>query len=333
MNDVSHRIAAVASSSSQQRAQEFVEKTGCNPDQTRAYGSYEELVKDPEVQIIYVATPHPFHYSNVLLCLENGKNVCCEKPFTINAKQAAHLIKVARDRNLFLMEAMWTRFMPSVKEILRLIHDEKILGNVTRVFSDLSQNFDLDPKSRIYDPNLGGGALLDVGVYPLTWQLLTLYQHPTNARSKPDFTASFTRSELTGVDDSVVIVGNYPKVGATGIASTTLKAKTSSSYAVLIQGEKGDIRIPPMTMNPSRFFIELHGEGSREVSMPHPGGGLGFFYEADAAARCLRDGKKETEECSLEKDTLFVMQLLDDLRLKAGFKYPDAAEAVRSDAS
>ncbi|CAO1620056.1 unnamed protein product [Parajaminaea phylloscopi] len=330
VSDVAHRVVAAASSSSKERAQEFLSKLQCDPS-TKAYGSYEELVQDPDVDIIYVATPHPFHYSNVLLCLENGKNVCCEKPFTINSKQAEHLIRVAKERDLFVMEAMWTRFMPAVQEILRLVHEEKILGNVTRVFSDLSQTFDLDPKSRIYDPKLGGGALLDVGVYPLTWQLLTLYQHPANARTKPQINATLTRSQLTGVDESVVIVGDYSKVGAVGIASSALKAKTSASYAVLIQGDKGDIRVPPMTMNPQRFYIELHGQSPEEKSFPHPGGGSGFFYEADAAARCLRDGKKETQECSHE-DTLFVMRLLDEIRAKGGFQYPEEVEAVRQDA-
>lgn len=253
-----------------------------------------------------------------------------QKPFTINAKQTEHLIKVARQRNLFMMEAMWTRFIPAVLEIQRLIHQERILGKVTRVFSDLSSSFAKDPKHRIYARELGGGALLDVGIYPLTWQMLTLYQDPDNNRTLPEFVSTFTKSPLTGVDDSTVVIGNYNKIGAQGIATTTLLANTNPSYAVLIQGEKGDIRIPPATMNPSKFWIELHGQPSKQIDMPIPG--LGMFYEADAAARALRDGKKETELCRLDQDSLVVMQIMDMVRAKGGFRYGDKEEALRQDA-
>lgn len=151
VTDLKHQVVAVSSSTSTKKAEDFRSKTGC-PSSVKAYGSYEDLVKDKDVDIIYIATPHTFHYENALLCLENGKAVCCEKPFTINAKQTQHLIKVAREKNLLLMEAMWTRFIPSVLEIQRLIHEEKILGKVTRVFSDLSVAFKKDPNHRIYAP-------------------------------------------------------------------------------------------------------------------------------------------------------------------------------------
>ncbi|CAO1615944.1 unnamed protein product [Sympodiomycopsis kandeliae] len=327
--DIHHKVVAVSSSTSVSKAEQFKKDTSC-PNDTKTYGSYEDLVKDPDVQIIYVASPHPFHYENVLLCLENGKNVCCEKPFTINAKQTAHLIKVAREKNLFMMEAVWTRFIPAVLEIQRLIHKEKILGRITRVFSDLSFVFDKDPSHRAFAPELGGGALLDIGIYALTWQLLTLYQHPENKGDFPSIVSTMLKTPLTGVDNSTTIIGNYEKLGAQGIATCSMDAKTNSSYAVLIQGEKGDIRVSPLTMNPSKFTIELKDQQPVEKHFPIPGHGM--FYEADAAARALRDGKKEVDLCRLEEDSLVAMKIMDQVREAGNFKYPSPCEDVRSDA-
>ncbi len=153
VSDVQHEIVAVASSSSASRAADFIKQIGHGaPDKCAAYASYEELVADPNVDIVYVATPHAFHYDNTLLALEAGKHVCCEKPFTINARQARHLIKVAKANKRFLMEAVWTRFFPITLEIQRLLHKERILGKISRVFSDLSTCFDPDPKHRLYNP-------------------------------------------------------------------------------------------------------------------------------------------------------------------------------------
>lgn len=160
--------------------------------------------------------------------------------------------------------------------------------------------------------------------------MLTLYQHPDNQRTLPEITSTFMKSDLTGVDEATVVIGNYPKLGAQGICTTTLNAKTSSHYAVLIQGEKGDIRVPPMPMNPSKFYIELKGEEPKQVDMAIPGSGM--FYEADACARALRDGEKETQLCRLEEDTLVVMKIMDEVRAKGGFKYGEKEESVRSDA-
>lgn len=226
------------------------------------------------------------------------------------------------------MEAVWTRFIPAVLEIQRLIHKEKILGRVTRVFSDLSFPFDKDPSHRAFAPELGGGALLDIGIYALTWQMLTLYQHPDNERTPPEITSTFLKTPLTGVDNSTVIIGNYEKLGAQGIATCSMDAKTHSSYAVLIQGEKGDIRVPPLTMNPRKFSIELKDQQPHEKEFPIPGHGM--FYEADAAARALRDGKKELDLCRLDEDSLVVMKIMDQVREKGGFRYPEACESVRA---
>ncbi|MCO5614095.1 hypothetical protein L7F22_068376 [Adiantum nelumboides] len=179
VNDVRHDVVAVASSTSADRASAFIKKLGCKAD-TKAYGSYEELVKDANVDIIYVASPHSEHYANTLLALEHGKAVCCEKPFTINAAQTKHLAKVAREKNVFLMEAVWIRFFPLVISLKKLLHQDRILGKIHRVHADFAMHFDEDPKHRLFNPDLGGGALLDLGIYPLTWIMILLFEDPDN---------------------------------------------------------------------------------------------------------------------------------------------------------
>lgn len=165
VNDVKHVVQAVATSNSVERARKFAEEQGA-PASTTAYGSYEELVADPNVDIVYVATPHSHHFKHTLLALNANKHVLCEKAFTVNAEQARILAKVAKEKNLFLMEAVWTRFFPLSQQIRKLVADGEI-GEVRRVTADLS--FAQDPENRygptdahrMVNPDLAGGALLD----------------------------------------------------------------------------------------------------------------------------------------------------------------------------
>ena len=166
VSDVRHAVEAAASSSSASRAKQFLEKCKC-PTSAKAYGSYKELVKDPDVDIVYVATPHSHHYQNTMLCLLNGKHVLCEKAFTVNAAQAKRLIETAKERKLFLMEAVWTRFFPLSIQIRKMIEDGE-LGAVHRVIADLSFGQDIEntwgangAKHRMVNMDLAGGALLD----------------------------------------------------------------------------------------------------------------------------------------------------------------------------
>lgn len=163
VNDIKHTVVAAASSSSVDRAKKFLEDCKC-PSGAAAYGSYKELVADKNVDIIYVATPHSHHYQNAMLCLEAGKNVLCEKAFTVNAAQAKKLVETAKAKNLFLMEAVWTRYFPLSKEIRKYIEDGK-LGAVHRVIADLSFGEDVEnawgTEHRMVNMDLAGGALLD----------------------------------------------------------------------------------------------------------------------------------------------------------------------------
>ena len=177
VTDIRHEVVAAASSSSKSRAQEFLNKVGA-PSTATAHGSYLSLVTDPNVDIIYVATPHSHHYQHTRLCLENGKHVLVEKPFTVNFSQTQILFEIAKQKNLFIMEAVWTRFFPVAKEIQEFIQQGK-LGAVKRVYADLSFWKDVEgefgTKDRMVNLDLAGGALLDLGVYSLTWVYLTLY--------------------------------------------------------------------------------------------------------------------------------------------------------------
>ncbi|KAN0064236.1 hypothetical protein ACQY0O_003403 [Thecaphora frezii] len=334
VSDVRHEVVAAASSSSADRARQFIQEIGADAAKCKAYGSYEELVKDPNVDIIYVATPHSHHYENTLLCLQNGKNVCCEKPFTINAKQTAHLAKVARERKLFLMEAVWIRFFPVVLEIQKLLHQDRVLGKIHRVYSDLSIEFKPDPKHRLYNPELGGGALLDLGIYSLTWQMLTLYQHPDNRRARPRVHGNLVKTPLTGVDEHTTMALSFDSLGSQGIATTSMSTESSPHYVVLVQGEKGELSVPFPTYRPESYTLRLKdGQGKlgepQTKTFPIPGHGM--FWEADACARALRDGKTEAERCPLD-ESILTMTIMDEVRHANDFTYPDSIERVRSDA-
>ncbi|GAC94658.1 dimeric dihydrodiol dehydrogenase [Pseudozyma hubeiensis SY62] len=332
VSDVKHTITAVASSTSASRASEFLTKVGVPANTAAAYGSYEELVADPNVSIIYVATPHSHHYENCLLALNAGKHVCCEKPFTINAAQAEHLVEVARQKKLFLMEAVWIRFFPLVIELQRLIHEEKVLGEIRRVFSDFGNPFKPDPKHRLYNPELGGGALLDLGIYALTWQMLTLYQDPKNKATAPDVKGSIIKSDLTGVDEFTTILLNFPTARTQGVATTNMTIR-SSPHVVLIQGTKADLTVDWPPYRPESFTIREKDddgkwtgkEDTRKYEIP----GHGMFWEADACARAIRDGKSEEERCSL-KESILTMKIMDKVRYDNDFRYPDHLESTSS---
>ncbi|KAK3079211.1 D-xylose 1-dehydrogenase (NADP(+)), partial [Coniosporium uncinatum] len=186
---IKHAVVAAASSSSKDRAQKFLDTVGA-PKDAKPYGSYKELVADGDVDIVYVATPHSHHYQNTMLCLEAGKNVLCEKAFTVNAEQAKTLAKKAREKNLFLMEAVWTRYFPLSIYVRDLITSKRI-GTIHRVVADNSMALDPensfpDGKHRMVNPSLAGGALLDLGIYSLTWVYQCLYHtQPASSRKPP----------------------------------------------------------------------------------------------------------------------------------------------------
>lgn len=329
---VAHKIVAVASSSSADRAADFI-KAVDGPADAKTYGSYPDLVADPDVEIVYVATPHGLHFQNVMLALEAGKNVLCEKSLTVTAAQTRKLVETAKQKNLFLMEAVWTRFFPLSIKVRELITSGAI-GTVYRTFADLAFANDapdgklsFDDSHRMVNPDLAGGALLDLGIYSLTWVFQTLYHtQPESTKEAPQVVAAMNTYH-TGVDESTSIIVSFPKHRSQGIASTSMRVSSNQdradTAAIRIQGTEGEIQVLGPAFQPTGYKLVLKSKpGEVEVvDCPIPGG-TGMAWEADECAKCLRDGKKESATMPLS-ESIAIMEVMDEALRQGGVKYPE----------
>ncbi|GKZ22891.1 hypothetical protein AbraIFM66951_005015 [Aspergillus brasiliensis] len=339
VTDVSHLLVAVASSRSAEIASSFSNQIGAPPS-CLAYGSYDALVADPRVDAVYVASPHSHHYQNAMLALQAGKHVLCEKPFTVTARQAYRLVEAARERGCFLMEGMWTRFLPISAQIRQEIQNGAI-GPVIRVFADNSIGTDalVELKdSYLTNKELAGGALLDLAVYPIHWIFQALAPMPD---IKPSTVLSATTPLLSaGVDESTTILMTFSAqssslVSVQAIASASLRATADPdghTPVVRIQGDRGEIQIYGRPWCPFKYRIikreqrfGMIGE-AEEFEYRIPGGGHGLCFEADEVARCVRDGRQESAEMPW-KESLAVMEILDAVRKAHGLSFSDIVEA------
>jgi predicted dehydrogenase len=260
------------------------------------HASYEELVVDPDVDVVYVATPHPSHHANAQLALRAGKPVLVEKAFTMNAEEARDVVATARAEGLFLMEAMWTRFLPHIAQLRGLL-DDGVLGEIVTVTADHGQWFAKDPAFRLFAPELGGGALLDLGVYPVSFASMVL--------GEPERIVSVVSPAFTGVDGQTSMVFGYA-TGAQAVLTCTLSAKSPTRAAIV--GTEARIEIDGDFYAPSSFtLISRSGEQTR-FDEPHEGRGL--RHEADEVARCLREGLLESPLMPLE-ETISIMATMD----------------------
>ncbi|KAI9775993.1 MAG: hypothetical protein M1835_005643 [Candelina submexicana] len=341
VHDVAHEVVAAASSSSSFRAQQFLSECGA-PSSAAAYGTYKELVQDKNIDIIYVATPHSHHFQNTMLCLEAGKHVLCEKAFTVNAAQAKILVETAQKRRLFLMEAVWTRYFPLSIQVRRLVTDGKI-GTVHRVIADNSFGEDVEEKwgtkDRMVNMDLAGGAMLDLGIYSLTWVFQILYHlQPASTRQPPTVASSISTYPLTGVDEMTSIILNFPTANQTsthGIALTNFRVATdpdghgTTGPPIRIQGTKGEIQVYGPAYRPTKYRIIMReGRGEEDVEYVEcPIPGQGMFWEADECARCVRDGKLESEGLSLG-ESVVIMEVVDEVRRQNGLRYPKKIEST-----
>ncbi|GAA5950231.1 hypothetical protein JCM21900_003517 [Sporobolomyces salmonicolor] len=351
VSDVQHQIVAVASRSKDSAAK-FVdnvwEEAGVTEgkDQVKLYGSYGELFKDKDVDCIYVGTPHSHHYANVHAALSAGKNVLCEKAFTVNASQAQILVDLAREKGCFLMEAVWTRFQPYAYKLQEVVQSGAI-GELRAVQSELCIDFGptaaKDPDHRLVNPDLAGGALLDLGPYPWT-QLGLLLLPPSKASPSPctvpKIAASITRTS-SGVDASTVAVIEYPQPDGRIIHGTLTAAQDRQSHdrILLAQGSLGYLEAHWPTYRPASFTYKAwatpedlanNTEPVRSETFsfePRPGNIWGFAWEADEVARCLRDGKKESDRMPL-RETVLMMEVFDEIRRQGQFVYPEALETI-----
>ncbi|GAB4483133.1 MAG: Gfo/Idh/MocA family oxidoreductase [Anaerolineae bacterium] len=299
------RLAAVGSRT-QAGADAFAERFGI----PHRHASYEALAADPTVDVIYVATPHPQHHPNTLLCLEAGKAVLCEKPFALNAAQAAGMIALARARGLFLMDAMWTRFLPLFARLRELLAEEA-LGAVQMLGADFGFRADFAPHSRLFDPALGGGALLDVGVYPVALASQVL--------GPPARIAALAHIGKTGVDEGVGIVLGC-EGGTLAVLSASLRA--DAAREAWIAGTHGRVLIRPAWWMGSHMTLIREGHSAEEIDLPPLG--RGYTHEAAEVMACLRAGRTESPVMPLD-ETLAIMQTLDTVRAQIGLRYPGEA--------
>ena len=290
------------------RSQATAVAFGDDFDVRRRYASYEALAGDPDVQVVYVATPHTLHRDNSRLCLQAGKAVLCEKPFAINAAEAAELIELARERQLFLMEAMWTRFLPLFVEVRSLLAQE-VIGEVRMVTADFGFRAEpIDPRSRLFDPALGGGALLDVGIYPVTLAFMVL--------GRPAQAMSMAHLGRTGVDEQAAIILGYEQ-GQLAVLTTATRTETPQEATLF--GTQGSIKIHSPWWRSTHLTLSIKGAPDRVIERPIASNG--YNYEAAEVIRCLRAGRLESEVMPLD-ETLAMMCTLDEIRAQWGLKYP-----------
>ncbi len=292
-----------AGSRTQESADLFAEKWQI----PHAYGSYSDLYSDPEIDVVYIGTPHNFHFQNVTDALTAGKHVLCEKPMTVNAAETRQLVTLARSKKLFLMDAMWNRFQPWYTVVKTLINAGR-LGELHHLKADLSFNFDVGPEHRIFNPELAGGALLDLGVYPIA--LASLFM------GKPEQVMSSCHLYETGVDDQVSMLIEYAN-GAT--AELGCSSRFRSKNNATLHGSKGFVEIHGMIVRPEKITLYEYGKDPLEIDTPYSSNG--YHYEAQAVMDMLDKGEIEHPLMPLD-ETCQIMETMDIIRAKAGIIYP-----------
>lgn len=292
---------AVASRS-YEKARDFADKWGFQ----KAYGSYEEMLQDPEVDLVYVATPHSHHYMHAKMCLNFDKPVLVEKAFTVNAAQAQELIDLAHERNLFMAEAMWTRYMPS-RKIIQDVLSSGIIGTPSSITANFG--FDLRRKERMCNPKLAGGALLDLGVYPLTFALMYF---PEQIRE--------IHSSAVLSDKGVDLMHNITLLYENGkMADLHSNMTAALECQGAIYGDKGYLVVKGMN---NVTHISAYGEKQKWIAdYPIPAQINGYEYEVLACKKALENGWTECPEMPLS-ETLRVMKILDEIRRQWNMKFP-----------
>ncbi|MCU0500010.1 MAG: Gfo/Idh/MocA family oxidoreductase [Anaerolineae bacterium] len=278
----------------------------------RRYATYEALAADPDVDIVYIGTPHPFHKDNTLLCLNHGKSVLCEKVFAMNTAEAREMIETARTKRLFLMEAMWTRYVPLFVKLRQMLAD-RVLGEISFLQADFGFQAAFDPTSRIFAPELGGSALLDVGIYPVSLASL-IFQTP------PDTMHNLVLKGQTGVDEQVSMQFGYAGGKAANLYCAT---RYRSPVEAVIVGEKGHLRIHSRWHHSEAMTLSLNGEETQFIAAPIDHNG--YRYEAAEATQCLLDGQLESPIMPLD-ETLAIMQTID--RIQASWRVVGSDEDV-----
>jgi len=274
-----------------------------------AYGNYEEMVADPNVDVIYIATPHSHHRDHVLLCLNHKKAVLCEKAFAINSREVSEMITCARKNDTFLMEAFWTRFQPCFNKAMEILQSGR-LGALKIVRSDFAFKAEFTPEKRLYNIDLGGGSLLDIGIYPVFASLITLGK-PSEIRTLAEFSS-------TGTEESILMSFKYP---GGQMASLTSSFTCHSSVETEFWCEKGTLKLNRRWHGPTTISIWESGTQKNELIETGPIKGTGYYYEAAHVMKCLDEGKTESELMPLAFSA-DMMEILDQVRKDANIVFP-----------
>ncbi len=295
------KLVAVASRS-QAGADAFGQQFGAE----RRHATYQALADDDQVDVIYIATPHPMHAENALMALRAGKHVLCEKAFTMNRREAAEVVALAREKKLFLMEAMWTRFLPAVVEARRLIAAGEI-GTVRQIQADLGFVAKAGAEHRLRNPDLGGGALLDIGIYPLS--MAAFFLGPVQSvQAQAEIGA-------TGIDEQTVFTLQH-QGGAVSSCACSLRAHTPNEMSIC--GDAGYIRLHSRFHQASRLTIQPAGGESRTIDLPVIGNG--YTHQVIEVTRCLRAGLTESPVMPID-ESVELMGILDTMRGQIGLAY------------
>lgn len=290
------------------------------------YASYEEVYADPNVDCVYIGTPHSFHRQNCLDAIAAGKNVLCEKAFAINAREAKEVYAAAEKKGVYMHEAMWLRHRPMVAKLRQMLFEEKAIGDIFRTSSEFAMSVDipsLPATSRYKDLALGAGTLLDIGIYSLTWALLTLDEGVPNNPEAPKILA--TQTHLHGVEVTSSILLQYPSNGRQAVLMSSTMTSQINDTVCRVQGTEGYVDVyGSAPSHPSYFTVFKKKEDGKsfeaqEYKFPHPG--QGFIFEADNTALDIAAGRKES--CIMPwKESIRVMEIMDEIRQQGGTKYP-----------
>lgn len=285
-----------------ENAQSFAEKL----EAEKFYGNYQDLANDPDIDVVYIATPHVFHYEYTMMCLKAGKHVLCEKAFGMNEAQVREMTEEAQKRKLFLMEAIWTRFIPGTEKVLELIEQNKI-GKIQQIRADFGFVGDANPEKRIFNKKLGGGSLLDVGIYPVYLSLLLL-----GVPQKITAVAELTSS---GVDSFMAAIFDYQS-GEKAVLESSIQVQTPTEAYIF--GETGYIKMHSRFHHCEKISIHQHNGAVETLEIKYKGNG--YLHEITEVEECLISGKTESLKMP-HAMSIQLIQILDKIREKIKLEY------------
>ncbi len=271
----------------------------------KAYGSYKEMLQDEEINVVYIATPHVFHFEHTLLCLKHKKAVLCEKPFAMNKEQVEQMIATARQEKVFLMEAMWTQFLPHFRFVIDLLKSEKF-GRIKNLKADFGFSASFNEKSRLFDKKLGGGSLLDIGIYPVFMAL--------SALGKPEKITAKATIGTTSIDEDCDIVFHYSNGVKAELGSSVIK---NTPTTAVIELENANILINSRFHEPTTVVITSeNGVETKEFGVASNG----YNFEAEHVQEMLKKGRIESDQMTFKK-SLNLISLLDEIRKEIELEY------------